>query len=284
MTNVFSVKSAGRLLTLEKMTKKFCGSSASIALLLFLNAGVLRAHNLQICKVSDLVNPVGGTFNFTISIKGGSTIATAVAVGGCSGVFANLGFDPITITEADIADVVLESIVVSANAVSSNVNLNKNSVIVVLPEDPNPVVVTFTNGSVPPGGRWTGGGSINPTTQRVTHGFELHCSVNALPNNLEVNWPDDAHHRFHLDALTSVTCGTMHSPCGNPGNVPFITATGTGAFDGVAGATIGFTFMDAGEPGVDDWASCYSIVAAGTNVLTASGCLQFGNHQFHPTH
>ncbi len=261
---------------------KFGALCASLVLLLFLNAGVLGAHNLQICKDSDAVNPVTGLFHFDVSRNFSTSLD--VAVGTCSAVITNLGFDPIIITEAGVADVILESIVFDASGstpVSFNVNLNKNSVTLVLPANDTPVIVRFTNGSIPPGGRWTGGGSINPTTQRVTHGFELHCSVNALPNNLEVNWPEATHVRFHLDALTSVTCGTQSGSCNANGSVPFITGTGTGRFDGVSGATIAFTFTDAGEPGVNDFASYVINDAGGTNQLTASGCLEFGNQQFH---
>jgi hypothetical protein len=262
------------------LSVKWVALNASLALLIFLNAGVLQAHNVQICKASDATNPVTGVFHFDISR--GFTTSQDVAVGTCGPVIFNLGFSPITITEAGIADVILESITLSGPPpVSSNVNLNKNSITLSLPSDDNPVIVTFTNASIPPGGRWTGGGSINPTTQRVTHGFELHCSVNALPNNLEVNWPEATHVRFHLEALTSVTCGTQNGSCSANGSVPFITGTGTGKFDGVSGATIAFTFTDAGEPGVDDFASYVINDAGGTNQLTASGCLQFGNQQFH---
>ncbi len=269
MTNILSVK--------------WVALSASLALLLFLNTGVLQAHNIQICKDSDPANPVTGTFHFDIAR--GFTGSQDVAVGTCGPVIFNLGFTPVTITEAGIADVILESItfdaVNGATPISFNVNLNKNTVTLILPANDTPVIVHFTNGSTPPGGRWTGGGSINPTTQRVTHGFELHCSVNALPNNLEVNWPEATHVRFHLDALTSVTCGTQSGSCNANGSVPFITGTGTGRFDGVSGATIAFTFTDAGEPGVNDFASYVINDAGGTNQLTASGCLEFGNQQFH---
>src|SRR6266436_4256275 len=56
-------------------------------------------------------------------------------------------------------------------------------------------------------GRMTGGGSVFETDgTRVTHGFELHCDVADVPNNLEINWgPGD---RFHLETLVSASCFT----------------------------------------------------------------------------
>ena len=54
-------------------------------------------------------------------------------------------------------------------------------------------------------GRMTGGGSVfTATGVRVTHGFELHCNVVDLPNNLEVNW--DGGNNFHLESLTLAVC------------------------------------------------------------------------------
>jgi hypothetical protein len=130
--------------------------------------------------------------------------------------------------------------------------------------------------------RMTGGGSVidpagNPTT-RVTHGFELYCDVTKGPNNLEVNWGNG--NNFHLTSLTSATCTDDPSITPNPPAAGFDTyhGTGTGTLNGVAGATIDFTFTDAGEPGTSDHAT---IIINGGATLSVSGNLQNGNQQAH---
>jgi SdrD B-like domain len=147
--------------------------------------------------------------------------------------------------------------------------------------------------------RMTGGGSIflpeggvPGAGIRVTHGFELHCTIDAN-NHLEINW-DKSH--FHLQALTSIIC--LDDPNINPPPPPSTNGLGdtmigvgtgrfTGTFNGVsyknATATVEFTFTDAGEPGTSDTAS-YRITVNGTVVLDTLGSinLTFGNHQVHP--
>lgn len=128
-------------------------------------------------------------------------------------------------------------------------------------------------------GRMTGGGSVFMGETRFTHGFELHCDVNDLPNNLEVNWPDN---RFHLTALTSVVC--TDDPALNPlprkAGFDTYTATGVGLWNGQPGATIEFVFTDNGEPGTKDHATM-TITPAGGSPVTVDGFLQKGNHQAH---
>ena len=63
-----------------------------------------------------------------------------------------------------------------------------------------------------------------------------------------------------------------------------LTGSGTGTWraDGTTSpATIDFVVTDAGEPGTADRAT-YTIRVGGTVVLTATGTLDRGNHQFHP--
>ncbi len=104
-------------------------------------------------------------------------------------------------------------------------------------------------------GRMTGGGSVfTADGMRVTHGFEIHCN-RAEPNNIEVNWPDNA---FHMLSLDHAVC--TEDPAINqlPRTAPFDTfeGDGTGRLNGVDGATIHFVFVDGGEPGkVHDTAS-----------------------------
>src|SRR5437867_1540467 len=120
-------------------------------------------------------------------------------------------------------------------------------------------------------GRMTGGGSVfqGPgrvdnaqfdNTNRVTHGFEIHCGSDANPsstkNNLEINWgAPGAKHRFHMDdLLISADCfydPSVGSPNPPPAGFNTFIGDGTGKLDGASGATIHFTFTDAGEPGGD---------------------------------
>jgi len=220
---------------------------------------------------------VTGAFQFTVTGQAG---VFDVAAGACLTV-PNVGTSAITITEQAVADVTAAAITVQ-NAVSSGPpDLEDGSITLTMSE--SAARVLFTNASVPHGvARWTGDGSINPTALRVTHGFGLHCSLNALPNHLDINWGDGGANRFHLDALTSVSCFTVPAQCSSGVAAPTITGSGTGSYNGAAGATINFTFTDAGEPGVKDFAS-YNIQANGSEVLSASGCLQNGNHKYHRT-
>ena len=133
-------------------------------------------------------------------------------------------------------------------------------------------------------GRMTGGGSVFlPNGTRVTHGFEIHCDITDVPNTLEVNWPDA--NNFHMDTLTSAKC--TDDPNINqkpPKSSPFDTfvGTGTGKLNGVAGATIEFTFVDAGEPGTSDTAAYLIKDKDGNTVLTVQPTLLTkGNHQAH---
>ena len=112
----------------------------------------------------------------------------------------------------------------------------------------------------------------------MTHGLTLPCTVGGNPPggvNLEIN---SAGQQFHLDELTAARCTRS-------GNVVTLVGAGTGTWgrgNDKAPATITFTITDAGEPGTADVAT-YEIVSGGQVVLTATGTLDRGNHQFHPT-
>jgi hypothetical protein len=98
-------------------------------------------------------------------------------------------------------------------------------------------------------GRMTGGGAtVTIGDMKITKGFTLHCDI-TLSNNLEINWPG---HKWHLDKpITSAVC--IDDPTVNPvpPPAPFDTFIGEaiGQLDGVDGARIKFTLVDAGEPG-----------------------------------
>ncbi|MBI3639254.1 MAG: SBBP repeat-containing protein [Thaumarchaeota archaeon] len=147
------------------------------------------------------------------------------------------------------------------------------------------------NVPAPNTGRMTGGGSIltpavtsgsgKNNSMRVTHGFELHCDVSQLPNNLEVNW--DKGNKFHLDSLTTVSCTDDPTIIPNPPDAGFDTyvGTGTGSYNGVSGATAEWTFTDAGEPGKNDFAKIVIKDKNNVVVLSVSGYLNSGNQQAH---
>ncbi len=134
-------------------------------------------------------------------------------------------------------------------------------------------------------GRMTGGGSVfTPDGTRVTHGFELHCDVNQLPNTLEINWAGG--NNFHMDVLTSALCTDdpqIHQQPPKSSTFDTFVGTGTGKLNGVAGATIVFTLVDAGEPGTKDTAAYLIKDSHGNTVLTvpANTLLDKGNQQAH---
>jgi hypothetical protein len=130
-------------------------------------------------------------------------------------------------------------------------------------------------------GRMTGGGRLN-TNLIVTHGFELHCNVDDLPNNLQINWDKGNH--FHLDELIDVECIDTPgiSPNPPPADFDLLEAHGTGSYNGEDGARIYFVFTDAGEPGKDDTARIKIVDADGDIVVDVGTTnLRGGNHQAH---
>ena len=131
-------------------------------------------------------------------------------------------------------------------------------------------------------GRWTGGGTIGPERDpRVTHGFELHCDVNQLPNNLEVNWGGN---HFHMEELTNVRCVDLPEIEPDPPSAPCdkIHGWGDGRYNGESGYHVEFIFHDAGEPGRDtDYGWIKITDSSGATILEVSGMLLSGNHQAH---
>jgi hypothetical protein len=117
--------------------------------------------------------------------------------------------------------------------------------------------------TVTPDGRMTGGGSafvsggdaVNPDGTRVTHGFQLQCNVNVVPNNLQVNWGPG--NRFHLESVTMALCTNQTPPenCSSaPPDAPFFnhSGVGEGRYNGIPGATVSWKLSDCGEPGTQD--------------------------------
>jgi hypothetical protein len=130
------------------------------------------------------------------------------------------------------------------------------------------------------GGFMTGGGKLSGS-DKVTHGFNLHCDVAEGANNLQVNWGKGA--KFHLEILTDATC--TNDPLLDPEEPTTVFDTyageGMGSYNGVSGATATWVMTDAGEPGKDDTFHITVQDVDGNTVLDASGALNGGNHQAH---
>ncbi len=130
-------------------------------------------------------------------------------------------------------------------------------------------------------GRMTGGGRVATSAGvNVTHGFELHCDAAQTPNNLQINWGAN---KFHLEKLTKALCGDNPNIGPNPPGANFDTymGEGTGRLNGVDGATVKWTFTDAGEPGSKDSVHITIKDSGGNMVLEVTGKLNKGNHQAH---
>lgn len=107
---------------------------------------------------------------------------------------------------------------------------------------------------VPSTGRFTGGGKQIRLSDglKVTRGLTIHCDL-LLSNNLEINWPTG--NRFHmLEHMQTVECSDDPNIVQAPPPAPLDTlkGVGIGRYNGVAGYTVEFTLVDAGEPGVND--------------------------------
>ena len=156
-------------------------------------------------------------------------------------------------------------------------------------------LVVATYALAGPGGRsncWmTGGGSIFAVeyggTQRITHGFVVHCSPRNS-DNLEVNDHGTGWH-FHLDDLTSAICIDDPAITPNPPDATFDTfiGEGTGICRNVGGearsCTVQFVFTDGGERGgcIRDTAIVNVEDNNGNVLISVSGEVDCGNHQAH---
>lgn len=143
----------------------------------------------------------------------------------------------------------------------------------------------FVDCAVPPEktGRMTGGGSVfTANGMRVTHGFGLNCDANQSPSHLEINWGKG--NKFHMENLDSAMCtDTVFDERQPEAGFDTHQGTGTGSYNGQPGWKVEFKLIDAGEPGINDYASILIKNAAGdVTVLDVAGNLRNGNHQAHP--
>jgi hypothetical protein len=154
--------------------------------------------------------------------------------------------------------------------------------------------VAFAAVVVPPGpcggdpsscisvGRMTGGGFVFDTSgNKITFGFEIHCTSDSHPNNIEVNWNGN---RFHLEDFSSSVCWNDPAISPNPPKAGFntIEASGSGRLNGALGASISLTFQDAGEPGAGH-DSVFLVINNPDNTIALSvgSLLAGGNIQAH---
>jgi len=132
-------------------------------------------------------------------------------------------------------------------------------------------------------GRMTGGGVLignGGVEVRVTHGFELYCSPELNPQNLEINFGGN---HFHLENVTESYCFDNPNLNQHPPAAPIDTLVllGTGRYNNVDGARIGIIFTDGGEPGTLDTGTILLIDPNGNTVLDFTSNLTGGNHQAH---
>lgn len=126
-----------------------------------------------------------------------------------------------------------------------------------------------------------GGGCLTaPDEQRITHGFDLHCDADDPPNTLDIDW---AGHRFHLAEVGSARCTDDPAIDLEPPVAGFdtVSGNGTGRLNDEDGATVEWTFSDAGAAGVEDRAAIIIRNPSGDVVLDVSGTLTYGNHEAH---
>ena len=135
--------------------------------------------------------------------------------------------------------------------------------------------VVTTTLSRPADYRMNGGGSFGI----ATHGFELHCSAQQGPNNLEVNWGNG--NKFKLDQVLTAAFSTDSSISQAMPSAPFNTYKGTGAgkVNGTTAASVEWTFTDGGEPGTRDRATIVIKGRTGNVIMTTTGYISNGNQQ-----
>jgi hypothetical protein len=133
------------------------------AVCLFAAAGMLQAHDMQLCKQSDPILQVQGSFTFTIfDFATNSIIASpSVAAGTCSAILQNVGDGPFQVTETKVTGDVVTVITAVINynnnfhppsngLLSENLSLDTAEVFAV---GGATTVVTFTNAFKPAAGQ-----------------------------------------------------------------------------------------------------------------------------------
>lgn len=121
-----------------------------------------------------------------------------------------------------------------------------------------------------PESRMFGGGTqFTSTGAQVSYGMDLHCDASIQPNYLQATWGDG--NVFVMQNMGAASC------TGLPFNAH--SGSGTGTINGEAGATVQWTLIDGGQPGV--WRDSGQLVirnASGETVLEISGRISAGTH------
>jgi hypothetical protein len=223
----------------------------------------------------------GGLGGITIQLcdKNGNVIATTTTASDGSWSFSNVGPGTVQVKE-----------VVPAGSVQSTPSSGMYVINTRSGEDQTGLLFGNHTSIL---GRMTGGGStFTSSGVRVTHGFQIHSTQppQTVNNRLQINW---AKKRFHLLTLTKVDgMDSANIDQGQPAApIDTIYGEGYGWYNGKTPAGVKFTFVDAGEPGVNDTAK-YFIYLDGNNnhaydsgetvvLNTGPSKLVYGNHQAH---
>ena len=118
--------------------------------------------------------------------------------------------------------------------------------------------------------------------EKVNYGFLMPCDPNKS-GNLQIKW-NKKDNRFDLKKVVTATCLDDPAILPNPARDGFDThrGTGTGKYNGSSGATVEWTFTDAGKSGNNDTAAIIIKDAVGNIVLSFSGTLnEKGDNKTH---
>lgn len=252
-------------------------------------------ERLEVCKDYAAGSTAPALTDFTVAVTGGTTqnFGFQLTPGECQEIWVNGAVaDLVTVTETVPAGFSVASVLqlITTSGLQAPVGPTPgNSVAVTIggPGLPGALLV-FTNTPLPPPppppsaeGRMTGGGVQLFGGARISRGFTIHCDI-VLSNNLEINWGDN---KWHIDKpLTSAYCFDDPNVDHGPPAAPFDTfvGEGVGRLNGVDGAIVKFTFVDAGEPGKNDQAKIQIFAPGGALVLDIPlSNLDHGNIQAH---
>jgi hypothetical protein len=111
---------------------------AALAMFVMVDAGILRANNIIVCKASDTSSPVTGTFNFVID-----STSFSLAVGACKS-FLNIGVGDHTVTETQ-SGTAISSITVTPPDRADSIDLITGTVIADAENVAPDTTITFTN-------------------------------------------------------------------------------------------------------------------------------------------
>lgn len=128
-------------------------------------------------------------------------------------------------------------------------------------------------------GWFSGGAMYRESTgpsgdSRAVISLALSCDLSENPQHLQVTWGRG--NRFRLDELSENECFVFGDPAGS-----WTRGAGTGRYNGVPGATVGFILIDFDNPGEDDLVVVVIRDAGGTILLAATSVPDGGHIQFH---